>query len=223
MFGGRRRLPVLGELAGPAEGDGPWSLGARDLEALEEVRKRLGGRRVVLVTGGGGDASTLAVGLAGASAASGQDTVLLDCDLGRAGLAVEVGLMRSPGLHEYLRWEATPQEILQPLALAGPASAGAKEPLAFVAAGRPAADPATLLGLQSFRHMSGKLRSAYEQVVIAGPPLDGPAAPLRAIAPHVDGALVAIGREAADGRARRALRAALRRLGVEPLGAVVVA
>ena len=40
-------------------------------------------------------------------------------------LAAELGpAPASPGLHEYLRWEATAPEILQPLVLAGPAAGG---------------------------------------------------------------------------------------------------
>ncbi len=222
MLGGRRRLPVLGEIAAPGADAGPWSLTSQDLETLEGVLERLGRQRAVLVTGREEAARALAIGLAGASAATGRVTVLVDCDLERSALAGEVGLAPSPGLHEYLRWEATPQEVLQPLALAGPASAGTSEPLAFIAAGRPAADAATLLGLQSFRHMAGKLRHAYELVVIAGPPLDGPAAPLAAIAAEVDAALAALAPEAAEKAERQTMRAALRRLGADPVGAVVV-
>lgn len=222
MLGGRRRLAVLGGIALPAADAGPWSLTSRDLEALEAARGRLRRRRTVLVTGTEGMVGPLAVGLAGASAAAGVTTVLLDCDLARSALAAEVGLASAPGLHEYLRWEATPQEVLQPLALAGPASAGASEPLAFIAAGRAAADPATLLGLQSFRHMTAKLRRAYGLVVIAGPPLEAPAAALAPIASEADAALVALASEGAGKDELRTTRAALRRLGAEPVGAVVV-
>ncbi|HVO55742.1 MAG TPA: hypothetical protein VMT37_15130 [Solirubrobacterales bacterium] len=222
MLGGRRRLPVLGEIAVPGADAGPWSLTSPDLEALDRALGRLGKKRAVLVTGKEGTARALAIGLAGASAAAGRATVLLDCDLERAALAGDVGLAPSPGLHEYLRWEATPQQVLQPLVLAGPASAGASEPLAFIAAGRPAADVATLLGLQSFHHVCGKLRRAYELMVVSGPSLDGPVAPLAAIAPQVDAALVAIASEAAEKTERRAMRAALRRLGADPVGAVLV-
>lgn len=218
----RGGLPVLAEVACPPAGDRPWALGRGDLEQLERVRERVDGARVVLVTGADGPAGAAAIGLAGTAAAGGARTVLVDCDIAHPTLAAELGLAPVPGLHEYLRWEAAPAEILQALGLAGPASAGAAgEPIAFVAAGRPA-DPATLLGLQSFRHMSAKLRKAYDLVVFAGPPLDEQPAALGAIAAEADAVLAGIAPEEARRRRRRALRGRLRRLGPAPVGAVVV-
>ncbi|MGE5408239.1 MAG: hypothetical protein ACM3NV_06460 [Syntrophothermus sp.] len=219
---GRRRLRVLGEIAAPGDAGRPWSLAARDLDVLELARKRLGDARVVLVTGADVPARVLAVGLAGAGAAGASRAVLVDCDLERSALAAELGLAPVPGLHEYLRWEATPQDVLQPLVLAGPASANASEPLVFVSAGRPAAEPSTLLGLQSFRHMSAKLRAAYDLVVLAGPPADAARTALSAVAAEADAALLALAPGRADRAELRALRAAVRRLGVETRGAVVV-
>lgn len=218
----RGGLPVLAEFSRPPAGDRPWSLGREDLERLQAVRERAGSARVLLVTGFDGPAQAVAIGVAGAAAAAGLRTVLVECDLAQPVLAAELGLAPTPGLHEYLRWEAAPPQVLQPLALAGPAAGGASEPLAFVAAGRPAEDPATLLGLQSFRHMCAKLRRAYELVVVAGPPLDEQPAALAATAAEADAVLAGIAPEAARRRGRRALRSRLRRLGAEPLGAVVV-
>ncbi|MGV1048617.1 MAG: hypothetical protein ACOYD4_08875, partial [Solirubrobacterales bacterium] len=170
MPGGRARLPVLAEISGPSTGaERPWSLRREDLESLAAVRERLAGRRAVLVTGADESIRVLAVGLAAVAAAAGARTALLECDLARPRLAADLGLAQSPGLHEYLRWEATPPEILQPLVLAGPASGAAEEALVCISGGRGASDPVTLLGLQSFRHMSAKLRGAYELVVIVGP------------------------------------------------------
>jgi Mrp family chromosome partitioning ATPase len=219
MFGGR--LPVLAQVSGPLADAGPWSLGGEDFQRLRKLRARIGSRRLLLVTGSSADGGVLATGIAAAAAAAGSRTVLVDCDLAAAELAAELGLEPAPGLHEYLRWEATPQQLLQPLALAGPASAAAEEPLAFIAAGRPAADPATLLRLQSFRHMSAKLRHAYELVVVSGPPLDAGGA-LRPAVAEADAVIAAIGSEQSSRSARKALRRDLRRLGAKPLGAVVV-
>jgi Mrp family chromosome partitioning ATPase len=220
MFGGR--LPVLAELSGPLADTRPWSLGGADLERLQKLRGRIGSRRTLLVTGSGAAGGVLATGIAAAAAAGGTRTVLVDCGLAAAALAGQLGLEPAPGVHEYLRWEATPRELLQPLALAGPASADAEEPLAFIAAGRTAADPATLLGLQSFRHMSAKLRHAYELVVVSGPPLDGEGGALAATVAESDAVIAAIGPEQRGRSSRRALRHELRRLGAKPLGVVVV-
>ncbi|HEX8754047.1 MAG TPA: hypothetical protein VF731_11595, partial [Solirubrobacterales bacterium] len=163
MLGRRGKLPVLAEIAGPAAVEGPaWSLRRSDFEQVSELLERLGDQRVVLVTGAGDAVGPAAIALAGVATASGRRVALLDGDLGRPRLAAELGLAATPGIHEYLRWEAEAGDLLQPLALGGAAAAGAAEPLVFLAAGRPAADPATLLGLPSFDHMTEKLRDAYQ-------------------------------------------------------------
>jgi polysaccharide biosynthesis transport protein len=223
MSGGRAKLPVLAEISGPVAGaDRAWSLRRQDLESMAAVRDKLAGRRAVLVTGGDEPIRVLAVAVASIAAAAGLRTALLECDLARPRLAAELGLAQSPGLHEYLRWEATPEEILQPVVLAGPASAAAQEPLVCISAGRGASDPATLLGLQSFRHMTAKLRGAYELLVIVGPSLVAGNGSLPALAAEADAVLAALGREQASGRENRELRSAIGRLPVSPLGAVVV-
>jgi Mrp family chromosome partitioning ATPase len=223
MPGGRRTLPVLAEISGPlAGGEGAWSLRAQDFERLAAVRESLDGHRAVLVTGADQQTRVLAAALAGATAAVGRHTVLLDCDLAQPRLAADLGLAPTPGLHEYLRWEASPPEILQPLMLAGPASAAASDPLVCIAAGRGASDPGTLLGLQSFRHMAAKLRGAYELLVIAGPALATGEDSLPALAAQADALLAAVAPGQDSGRSARQLQAAVAQLAIEPLGAVVV-
>ena len=102
------------------------------------------------------------------AAAAGLATALVECDVERPRLAAELGLAPTPGLHEYLRWEATPAEIA---AAAGPGRLGGRGRggAAGLRRRRPAgrASAATLLGLRSFRHMTAKLRDAYELVVLA--------------------------------------------------------
>lgn len=221
MRGGRRKLPVLAEIAGPVSGEArAWSLRRADLEALSQLRRGLDNRRSLLVTGDEGLVG--AVALASAASAAGRRTVLLECDLEQPRLALELGLSSGPGLHEYLRWEAGAPEILQPLVLAGPAADGATDPLVCVVAGRPAADAATLLGLESFRHALAKLRAAYDLVVVLGPPLGSGADPLAATAAGADALLAAVSPAALAGRAGRELRARLRRLPLEAQGAIVV-
>ncbi|MEZ5078099.1 MAG: hypothetical protein R2725_11730 [Solirubrobacterales bacterium] len=223
MLGGRPKLPVLAEIAGPdPTRDRVWSLRRADFERLDAPRRRIESLGSVLVSGGEEETGVVAIALAGAAAAAGRRTVLLECDLARPRLALGLGLAEAPGLHEYLRWEATATELLQPLALGGAAAAAAPEPLVCVVAGRQAADPATLLGLQSFRHMAEKLRHAYDLVVIWGAPLGAGKATLGPLAAEVDGVLVALPREATSRRAVRAVRGELRDLPAAPLGAVVV-
>ncbi|HYJ23296.1 MAG TPA: hypothetical protein VEW07_14895 [Solirubrobacterales bacterium] len=220
MLGGRRKLPVLAEISGPGAGDArAWSLRRADLEALARLQAGVEGHRTVLVVGDEGLAGAIA--LAGAAGAAGRRTALLECDLARPRLAVELGLSPGPGLHEYLRWEASAAEILQPLVLAGPAAGDAGDPLICVVSGRPAADPVTLVNLESFRHALAKLRAAYDLTVLVGPPLEIQGTP-EAVAARVDMVLGAVSPKGLSGQAGRLLRARLRRLPAETLGAIAV-
>lgn len=218
-----RKLPVLAEVSGfePAA-DQVFSLRQADFERLSALQAKLGETRSLLVSGVPELGGALAIALAGAAGAAGRRTVLVECDLARPRLAVDLGLESTPGLHEYLRWEATPEEILQPLGMAGSAAGAESEPLVFIAAGREAPDPATLFGLQSFRHMTAKLRAAYDLVVMVGPALEDGGPELAAVAGRADGLLAAIEPAQASRRGTRKLRAALAGLPVTTLGAVVV-
>src|SRR5262249_11246644 len=146
------RLPVLAEISGPTEGGRAWALRRADLASLGRVLERLGEARVLLVSGTGEAATGASIALAPAATASGRRTALSECDLAQPRLAAQLGLAAEPGLHEYLRWEAQPADVLQPLALAGPAAGNGAVPLACVCAGRPATKAETLLGFESFAH-----------------------------------------------------------------------
>lgn len=224
MPGRRGRLPVLAEIAGPDAGrPRVWSLRREDFERLAEPLRRVEPLRTVMVGGGEGEIGALAVALAGAAAASGRRTILVECDLGRPRLAADLGLAEAPGLHEYLRWEATAPELLQPLAIGGPAAAAATGPLVCVAAGRRAEDPRALLGLPSFGHVNAKLRRAYDLVVLWAPPLGDDPETVAAVGAHAEATLAAIPPAATrKGRVVRAARRVLRTLPAPPLGAVVV-
>jgi succinoglycan biosynthesis transport protein ExoP len=215
MLRGRAKLPVLAEIDGPPQGARVWSLRRGDFANLDGVLPRLAEHRVLLVAGEGKAPAVAAIALAAAAAASGRRTMLIDCDLAHPRLAAHLGLAAAPGVHEYLRWEAEPADVLQPVALAGPA-AGSSEPLVCVCSGRPATKAETLLGLQSFSHMIEKLRGAYELVLVLSPPvLSEPGATL-AVARQAEAVL---GGLSGDGSAR-GVKAAIRRLPPPALGAI---
>jgi hypothetical protein len=142
-----------------------------DLDAYGGLLRELGGARAVLITGQRSERRQVAAGVATAAAAAGTRTALLECDLIEPWLADALGLARAPGLHEHLRGAATAADILRPVVLAGPGSAGATEPLVCVVAGRPSADGQRLLASDAFARALAGLRAAYELVVIDGPPL----------------------------------------------------
>ena len=220
MRGGRGKLPVLAEISGSAPGaTRTWSLRRDDLRALAKLPRSLEGK-VVLVSGDEG--LTAAIATAGAAAAAGLRTALIECDLVHPRLARELGLAEAPGLNEYLCWEAEAPQILQPLALAGPASGAAAHPLVCIVGGRRAANSATLLGLDSFHRALAKLRRAYDLVVLAGPALEFGYGSLEILGTESDTLLAGISPGLASGRSHRRLRAALRKLPVELGGAIVV-
>ncbi|HEU5105865.1 MAG TPA: hypothetical protein VFU11_08475 [Solirubrobacterales bacterium] len=222
MLGGRARIPVLAEIAGPADGRA-WALRRQDYAALTQLLPSLAERRVVAVAGEGEATAVAALATAAAASASGRRTILVDCDLAQPRIAAHVGLAAAPGLHEYLRWEAEPQGILQPVALAGPATASATDPLICISGGRPASKAETLLGLQSFAHMVEKLRTAYELTLLLAPPVQSEASAALAVATRADVTLAALPADQATGRAGRPLRAAIARLPVPALGALALA
>ncbi|HET7121686.1 MAG TPA: hypothetical protein VFI17_10645 [Solirubrobacterales bacterium] len=213
---------MLAEISASPDGTRAWSLRRADLEHLREALPKLQDQRVLMVAGEGEAPLPCAVSLAAAAAASGRRTALVECDVARPRLAALLGLAPAPGVHEYLRWEAQPQQMLQPVAMGGPAAAGAAEPLVCIVAGRPAANPGVLFGLQSFAHMTAKLRAAYDLLVLSGPPLLSEPEPARAVAQAADAVVAGVSAAEATGRAARPLRAAVKRLSSPALGAIAI-
>ncbi len=188
-------MKVLAEIPTQAGAAPPaGTLRRCDLEAYDALRGQLHGSRAVLVLGEPGRRRAVAIGLAAAAAAADTRTALLECDLGQPGVADALGLAAAPGLHEYLRGEVEPEQILDSLVLAGPGAQKAGQPLVCVVAGREASDAPTLLGSERFRHAIAKLRGAYELLVLAGPEANGDAA-LSAVAAEADAALACVGRD----------------------------
>ncbi|HET9163879.1 MAG TPA: hypothetical protein VFN89_10630 [Solirubrobacterales bacterium] len=167
------------------------SLRRSDLEAYGGLLGKLGSATCVLITGADPTRREAAAGLAAAAAAGGTRTALLECDLAEPGMADALGLANAPGLHEYLAGAAEVESILRPVALAGPGSAEATEPLVCVVAGRPSSDPPELLASDRFQAAIAGLRAAYELIVIGGPPL-GERDALRPILDAVDATCVCV-------------------------------
>jgi Mrp family chromosome partitioning ATPase len=196
------------------------TLRRRDLEVFGAILDDHG-RGALLVTGAGDGPLTLSTGLASAAAARGTRTALLECDLADPALAGALDLNPVPGLHEYLREEAEAAEILQPLVLAGPASAGATDPLICVVAGEPEPGDSAAVDLAGLGHVLAKLRHAYELVVLHGPPLGDESGVLQEAATGADAVIACVGAPLAEGRAGRGLSKALRRLPAQTVGVIV--
>jgi len=181
----RRRLkhPVLAEVPGAGgTSSRPGALGPSALDAYRGLVDTVGDAGSLFLTGPA--RSQVALGIAAAATAAGRRVALLECDLAEPALAESLGLDSTPGLHEYLRGEAEPGEILQPLVLAGPAAGGATQPLTCIVAGRHEPQPVSLLDSDRCDQAIERLRRAYELLVIDGPGLDEDPDTLSALAEH---------------------------------------
>ena len=214
------KLPLLAQTGGEGFASSRGTLRRSDMKAYDSVLAELRDARVALVTGDPASKGAVATAIATAASAAGGRAALVECDFAGPQLAQCLGLAAAPGLHEYLRWEAEAAQILQALVLAGPGSAGAQGPLVCVVAGEPTSSGAVLLSAESFRHATARLRSAYDFVVFAGPPLEE-ADLVELVAAQSDVALAAVGKPAASGRAGRKLKRALRRLPARPAGLIL--
>lgn len=194
MLGRRWKRPVLARIPVSAVASSrPGALDRGRLEAFSRLVSELKGLRVVLATGAA--KSEIALGLATVATAEGARVALLEADLAAPRLAGALGLSLGPGLHEYLLGEAEASQILQALVLAGPAAAGAIEPLACVVAGAPGPASAPLLASERCRHAIGRLRDAYDLLVIDGPGLDRNLDAVRELVGLVDATIVCARRE----------------------------
>jgi Mrp family chromosome partitioning ATPase len=204
------------------------------------LRHQTGNReiRTVLVTspGAGSGKTTVALNVAAAVAAGPRSRAcLVEADLRRPKLGK---LLRLPSTHSLTKLltgrggtsadddalEADGEAFYDvPLerapAASGHAAAGAHHKLSVLPAGPPSGDAAALLDSDAMNDLIGSLKSAYELTVLDGPP---PllVADLVPVAQQVD-AVVVVARLGKDkGPELRRLLVELRRLGVEPVGAV---
>jgi Mrp family chromosome partitioning ATPase len=190
-------------------------------EELNSRREELGAPRAVVVAGADEGARVrLAAGLATAAAVGGERALVMECDMARPTLASLAGLVAVPGLREYLCWAASARELLQPISLAGVATEGG-EPgqLVFITAGRDAANGAALLASESFPAALGKLRRAYDLLVLPTGPLASPE--LAEVLPEADAMLVCLWPEEESREGIEAAEEALARLPEVATGIVV--
>ncbi len=193
MLGRRSKRPLLAEIpARQGSSSRPAALGRAELQAYSGLAGELAGSGAVLTTGPA--RSTVALGLAAAAVTQGRRVALLECDLATPALALTLGLDAAPGLHEYLLGETGATQLLQPLALAGPASGGAFEPLVCIVAGAPEPAPVALLDSDRCDQAIHKLRRAYDLLAIVGPPLGKDADALLALSEHADATIACGGR-----------------------------
>jgi Mrp family chromosome partitioning ATPase len=206
-------VKILAEIRPHSEGGSEvGSLRRSDLVAFNGLLESLGGRGAILVTGSEGAASAAAIGLATAAVAGGTRAALLECDLVMPTIARDLGIAERPGLRDYVLGDAEASDLVQSLVLAGPASAGAREPLVCVVAGEPAPDDAVLLASERFRLAVKGLRASYELLVVAGPPLERGFDRVQEVAELVDATVACAPRSELRSDYSRRLKRSLRKL-----------
>jgi protein-tyrosine kinase len=226
-MGAKLGLPVLAEVPDAASAMANGKAAIRRLH-LEGSRRALAGLRsavddlhCALVTDTRGGAAEVAIGIATAAALEGRRTLLMECNLVRPVLAARLGLRRTPGLHEYLAWQATAPELLQPLELAGAAvgPGGSAGQLVCVVGGEPTHEAPGLIASYSFAGAMRKVRKAYDLVVLAAGPLE--TEELSLIAPFADAVALCAGEHQVAVGSRGVARA-LSRIPERPIGVVLV-
>jgi capsular exopolysaccharide synthesis family protein len=161
------------------------TLSAIDLEPFRIVRTNLeflgeeGPIKTILITSAmpAEGKSTVATALATACATAGKRTLLVEGDLRRPTLASRLGVERSPGLTDYLTGDATPDQVLQTVALP-PATEGVRAadspppgPIVAIVAGSPSRQPSELLRSDRCRAFFSEVSAAYDIVIVDGCPL----------------------------------------------------
>lgn len=187
--------------------------------------------RSVLVTSGlpGEGKSTVSLSLASAAVASGSRALLVECDLRRPSLAQRLGMQEAPGLSDYLRGSAGPQDVMRVVDLYEPWNTrssedrGGTDPigkLVCITAGSASSSAIELLDSERFRKFLTTVSHAYDLVVIDGSPILAVADPLR-VASEVDALLVCTRALQTTTDEANAVREALENLPARPSAAVV--
>ncbi len=183
--------------------------------------------------------STVATALACACAASGAQTLLVDCDLRRPSVADRLGLSKGPGLADYLLGDATPADVVQVIELPVPGrvtSRNGKGPshgestdgetavpirrLACITAGARVPETAELLGSERFAAFLRDVTGAYDQVVLDSGPLLA-VADTTVLMAETEAALICVRSQRTTQDQAAALKQAVERLPHRLIGVVV--
>src|SRR4051794_15204673 len=173
--------------------------------------------------------STVAAGLAIASALVGKRVLLVESDLRRPVLAERLGLAQQPGLTDWLTETAAATGIVQLPQLdnqngapAHPASGlpPAAHCPATVVAGTWSAQPTELLGSPRFRQFLNEVAEVYDLIVLDCPPLL-PVGDTREVLPLVEAVLVCVRLDQTTREQGLAAKAALAHFPARPTGLVI--
>ncbi len=216
---------VSGRLVMLATPDSAEAEAYRTLRTFLRFDPRLGmgggvGRAVLLADGGDvPDRATAVANLAVAFALAGERVIAVDADLrAEAGVASLTGLLgqtdATSGLASILRVPEPGRKIVLPLKETGVPN------LLVLPAGPRIANPADLLGADTFAVLVASLRAQADIVLFDAPPVAA-FADARAIAARVDGTLLLVAQGVTRRPTAQATLAALHQVGADVLGVVL--
>ncbi|TWU06955.1 Tyrosine-protein kinase CpsD [Symmachiella macrocystis] len=188
---------------------------AVDSVAAVFIRKaRLEQHSVIMITSAlaGEGKTTLASQLAVSLAASGQRTVLVDCDLRRSVLHQLFEANLQPGLSEWLSGRADVISVIQPTGI---------ENLSLVAAGRRNESTLGQLAGDEIENVFQTLRAGFDFIVVDGSPVL-PVVDARLIGQHVDSVVLSVLRDVSCAPRISAACEILRSFKIPLMGAVVL-
>jgi polysaccharide biosynthesis transport protein len=171
------------------------------------------GGQVVLVTGTApqeGKTTTI-VQLARLLAASGEKTVVVDCDLRRAQLHQRLGLPREPGFTDYFVRHEPVSALLRPTSIAN---------LFALTAGPLPPNPPAILARRSLGELLRELKGEFDWVLVDSPPLASVTDALL-LARHADHTVLVVQHNKVDKKLVKRSVAALRKASANLLGVVL--
>lgn len=231
-------LPLIGHIRDAALGRLPGANGKLSLDTIDWEQFRILRRNLdfldpetppgsIAVTSALPEEgkTTVALFLALASAAAGQKTLLIECDLRRPVLASRLPeLVAAPGLTDFVAGRAQPAEVLQTVSLDenqenGSLAAPARQ-VVCITAGSPTKQPVEVLGSERFRQMLEEVKERYDVVILDTPPML-PLVDVRELLPRVSAVVVCVRAERITRDQVRAERAALERIPPDGIALVV--
>lgn len=115
-----------------------------------------------------------------------KKVILIDCDMRRPTLAEKLGVLKAPGLSNYLTGQCYLQEILQSCGLKGDVDA-----FHVITAGQNPPNPIELLSSKRMTAALESLRQHYDYVILDLPPV-GEVSDAMAVAKETDGMLLVV-------------------------------
>ncbi len=172
--------------------------------------------------------STVAAGLATATALRGKRVLLAECDLRRPVFADRLDVPSSPGMTDWATGKAQPADVIRSVPIATGNSLGSdgeeetarEHSLTVISAGSFTPEPAELLASSRFRKFLGEVREAYDLIVLDCAPLLSVGDALEVL-PLVDAALLCIRLDRTTRDQALAAKAAIGQMPARPIGLVV--